>query len=323
MEKSWVCRDYRAGDENQILALNNEFNKTKMSLDHWKWKFASSPFGKAIIKLLFDGEKLIGHRGSMPMVVSIQGRDLPTVQTVNNLVHPDYRRRGISTYLAGAVCEEAKERGIKFMYNFINPDSYLVHSQLPTWEILDQRSVWWRKLSAQSPVSLNDAIKETEAFDYRVDRLWGRVKKDYIVVAPRTAKFLNWRFAQHPTSVYSKFIIEGKGEELLGYLVLKIYRTGDEVRGHIIDMLCLGDADIVKSLLEYSYAFFSEKGVRNLSCWMPESSFYASALRAEGFAREMIETRCGLWVLDKQDRLVGVATDIRNWHITMGDSDVY
>jgi len=321
MKDSWICRDYQSGDENQILALNNEFNDRKMTLEHWKWKFAENPFGKAIIKLMFDSGKLIGHRGAMPIVVSIQGRDFPSAQTVNNLIHPDYRRMGISTHLAKAICEEAKERGIKFMYNFINPDSHLVHSKIDVWQMLDQRSAWQKKLPSKSTSTMlrSRAIKKIE----RLDRLWNRVKQDYMVVVPRTAKFLNWRFTQHPTEEYSKFIIEDNSEEISGYLVLKTYRGRDEVKGHIIDMLCLNEADIVKNLLDYSYNFFVEKGIRNLSCWMPESFFYTSVLKEEGFAREIMETHCGLWILDKQDRLLEKAKYIRNWHITMGDSDVF
>lgn len=325
MKNSWICRNYQSGDESQILALNNEFNDRKMLLEHWKWKFAKNPFGKAIVKLMFDGEKLIGHRGAMPVVVSIQGRDFPSAQTVNNLIHPDYRRMGMSTCLANAICEEARERGIKFMYNFINPDSYLVHSKIDVWQMLDQRNAWQKKLPTKSTSAMlcSRAIKEIERFDHRVDRLWDRVKQDYVVVVPRTAKFLNWRFTQHPTEEYSKFIMEDNNEQISGYLVLKIYRGRDEVKGHIIDMLCVSEADIVKSLLGYSYNFFIEKGIRNLSCWMPESSFYTSVLKEEGFAREIMETYCGLWILDKQDRLVETAMDIRNWHLTMSDSDVF
>jgi len=325
MKNSWICRDYQTGDESQILALNNEFNDRKITLEHWKWKFIENPFGKAIIKLMFDGEKLIGHRGAIPVVVSIPGRDIPSAQTVNNLTHPDYRRLGISTHLAKAICEAAKEQGIKFMYNFINPDSHLVHSKIDVWQMLDQRNAWKKKLPTKSTFTMlrSCPIKQIERFDHRVDRLWDRVKQDYVVVVPRTAKFLNWRFTQHPTEEYSKFVVEDNSGEISGYLVLKVYRRGDEVKGHIIDMLCLNEADIVKSLLDYSYNFFIEKGIRNLTCWMPENFFYTSVLKEEGFAREIMETRCGLWILDKHDRLLEKARHIRNWHLTMGDSDVF
>jgi len=149
------------------------------------------------------------------------------------------------------------------------------------------------------------------------------VKQDYAVIVPRTEQFLNWRFTEHPTEEYSKFVVVDKGIEILGYLVLKLYTRGDGVKGHIVDMLCLNDRDIVESLLGYSYNFFIEKEIRNVSCWMPENSFYIPVLKEEGFVGHITETHFGLRILDKQNNLLPKVRDINNWHLTMGDSDVF
>lgn len=325
MRDSWICRDYQSGDENQILALYKEVNNREMTLEHWKWKFAESPFGRGIIKLMFDSGKLIGYRGAIPVIISVQGIATSAAYIVNTMTHPDYRRLGISTYLAEAVCEEAKQRGVKFIYNFPNPNSYPLYLKIDGWEVLDQRSAWQKQLQGKSAsaMSPSSAIKQVERFDHRVNLLWDRVKQDYVVVVPRTKEFLNWRFTEHPTEEYSKFIIEDKDNEILGYLVLKIYTRGDEIKGHIIDMLCRNERGIVKKLLDYSYSFFIEKGIRNLSCWMSQNSFYMPVLKEEGFVRYTMETHFGLWILDKRNKLLQKARHIRNWHLTMGDSDVF
>ncbi len=325
MKDSWICRDYQDGDEYQILALYKEFNDREMTLEHWKWKFVESPFGRGIIKLMFDGDKLIGHRGAIPMAVSVQGRVTLSAIIVNTLTHPDYRRLGISTYLADAIYEEARKQGVKFIYNFPNPDSYPLYSKLGGWEMLDQRSAWQKQLQIRTAptMSHSSAIKQIKGFDHRVNLLWDRVKDDYVVVVPRTEKFLNWRFTEHPTIEYSKFISENSGDEILGYMVLKIYARGNELKGHIIDMLCVNERDIAKSLLNYSCDFFIEKKITALSCWMPPSCFYTSILREEGFTSDIMETHFGLRILDKQDNILQKVRHIRNWHLTMGDSDVF
>ena len=107
MKSSWRCRDYQGGDEYQLLALYKEVNNREMTLEHWKWKFAESPFGRGIIELMFDGQKLIGHRGAIPMIVYIQSIATPAAIIVNTLTHPDYQRLGVSTYLAKAIYDEA------------------------------------------------------------------------------------------------------------------------------------------------------------------------------------------------------------------------
>lgn len=325
MKTTWSCRDYQSGDEYQILALYKEVNNREMTLEHWKWKFTESPSGRGIIKLMFDGEKLIGHRGAIPMIVSIQGVDTPAAIMVNTLTHPDYQRLGVSTCLADAIYDEARQHGIKFVYNFPNPNSYPLYLEIDDWEMLDKRNAWQKQLRGKSASarSHSSSIKQVKRFDQRVNRLWNRVKQDYAVIVPRTEQFLNWRFTEHPTEEYSKFVVVDKGTEILGYLVLKLYTRGDEVKGHIVDMLCLNDRDIVESLLGYSYNFFIGKEIRNVSCWMPENSFYISALKEEGFVGHITETHFGLRILDKQNNLLPKVRDINNWHLTMSDSDVF
>lgn len=325
MKDSRSCRDYQSEDEYRILSFYKQFNDIEMTLEHWKWKFSENPFGKGIIKLMFDGEKLIGHRGAMSMVVSVQGKNVPAAIIVNTLTHPSYRKMGISTYLAEAIYEKARQRGIKFVYNFPNPNSYPLYLKIDGWEMLDQRSAWQKQLTSNSTLMMlpSSSIKEIERFDHRVNQLWDKVKQGYVVIVPRTEQFLNWRFTKHPTVKYSKLIAEDKNNEILGYMVLKIYTGGDEVKGHIIDMLCINERDIVKSLLNYSYNFFIGKGIKNLSCWMPQGCFYTSVLKEEGFTSDIMETHFGLRVLDKENRQLQSVRNIGNWHLTMADSDVF
>ena len=70
-------------------------------------------------------------------------------------------------------------------------------------------------------MSHSSAIKQIKGFDHRVNLLWDRVKDDYVVVVPRTEKFLNWRFTEHPTIEYSKFISENSGDENAYYKLAK------------------------------------------------------------------------------------------------------
>ncbi|MFC2046723.1 GNAT family N-acetyltransferase [Chloroflexota bacterium] len=324
MEDSWNCRGYQSGDEYQIITFNNEFNDRKMTSEHWKWKFAENPFGKAIIKLMFDGKELIAHRSAIPMVISIKGIAVSAALIANTITHPDYRRKGISSYLAEAVYEEARRRGIKFIYNFPNPNSYPLYLKIAGWESLGQRSAWQKQLRTQPAFTMphSTTIVQVERFDHRANLLWDRVRQDYIVVLPRWENFLNWRFTEHQTNEYFKFIIKNAAE-ILGYLVLKIYTREDEIKGHIIDMLCINNRDIVKSLLVYSYNYFIEKGITRISCWMPENCFCAPVLKDEGFVSEVMETYFGLMILDRQDSLLQNVRHVGNWHLMMGDSDVF
>lgn len=71
MEQAWVCKDCESGHESQILTLFKEVFSTRISLAFWKWRFVENPFGKGIIKLLFDSDKLIGQYAVIPTNVQI------------------------------------------------------------------------------------------------------------------------------------------------------------------------------------------------------------------------------------------------------------
>ena len=93
--ESWVHRDYKGGDEYKILDLFSKVFNKKMSLEVWRWKYMNNPFGTGIIKLVFDGEKLAGHYSVIPMVVQVEGKPIKACLSVDTMVDPDYRGRGI------------------------------------------------------------------------------------------------------------------------------------------------------------------------------------------------------------------------------------
>jgi hypothetical protein len=105
---------------------------------------------------------------------------------------------------------------------------------------------------------------------------------------------------------------------------LKIYRSEDEIKGHIVDMLSISDKQVVRELLECAYSDFLEQGIADISCWCPKNRFYSDILREEGFSMtKMKGTFFGVRILDKGDKSLNAVENMSNWHLTMGDSDVF
>ena len=118
MKDSWICRDYYPGDESQILTLYKEVNNEEMTLAYWTWKFAKNPSGKAVMKLMFDNNKLIGLYAVIPMNLQVQKKLVKSALSVNTMTHPDYERQGIFTRLAEEVYEKCQREDFKFVYGF-------------------------------------------------------------------------------------------------------------------------------------------------------------------------------------------------------------
>ena len=324
MKDSWICRDYQNGDEYEILTLYQQVNNREMTLEHWKWKFAKNPFGEAVIKLMFDDKKLVGHYAVTPINVQVQNRLVKAVFSLNTMVHPDYRGGVIFAYLGKETYKVCEQKGAKFVYGFPNRNSYLPLIRKLGWVGCGKMSILQKELEGKASVASKATnIYEIDKFDTKVNSLWDKVKASYRVIVPRTKDFLNWRFTEHPTIEYSKYIITNNDNEILGYLILKIYTKGDEIKGHIVDMLCINNSDVVKSLLDYSYDYFNKKGIRNLSCWMPDSCFCTQVIKEDGFVTNEFETYFGVRIFDKEAKLLrNNVGQLDSWHLTMGDSDV-
>lgn len=328
-----VHRDYREGDEYKILQLfsevfyrEREIEKRKMSLKYWKWRFIENPFGKGIIKLLFDYNKLIGHYAVTPMEVKVADKIVNTVFSMTTMTHPKYRGRGIFPLLAEETYSEAARRGFKFVYGFPNQNSYKPITKKVNWKGFGNMEVWQKKLNSEcaSGYMENGDIKKIGKFDNSIDYLWKKVRQSYSVAVPRTKVFLNWRFVQNPEVDYIKYMyVDSKGE-VSGYIVSKIYRLGNEIKGHVVDLLSVPDKKVVRTLLQCAYNYFIEQGITDISCWFPKNGFYADILRGEGFSLAKMErTFFGCRIFDRNDESLKVIEDISNWYLTMGDSDVF
>ncbi len=325
MKDSWTCRNYQSGDESQILALYKEVNDREMTPAHWKWKFINNPLGKAVIKLMFDGNKLIGHYAVMPVNVQVGGKLVKAGLSVNTMTHPDYRGHGIFAYLGEEAYRVCQQRGGKFVYGFPNSNIYDSRIKKLDWKGFGKMTALEKDLGlkAAGKTEFRDSIHPVSRFDQSVNSLWRKTKSDYIVAVTRNEKFLNWRFAENPTVEYPKFVFLGRSKGILGFLVLKTYSHAGEVKGHIVDMLCINEKDMVKSFLDYAGDYFTARGITNLSCWAAEGSLYDRVLEQEGFVRKEFETYFGVRIFNREDKRLINVEQMGNWHLMMGDSDVF
>ncbi|MFC1920717.1 GNAT family N-acetyltransferase [Chloroflexota bacterium] len=323
MEEEWICRDYQDNDLDQVLTLYRQVNSREMTSAHFLWKFKSGPSGKSIIKLMFDKELLIGFYSSTPFTVQVKNNPVKAALSVNTMTHPDYRGKGIFPYLGKQTYQTCRQKGIKFVYGFPNNNIYESRIKKLDWVGFGKMSILRKDLDGIKTLQEFPNIREIYEFSSEIDSLWEQNMHDYNIVVPRVKEFLNWRFVQHPTVEYYRYIYADENNAPAGYVVLKTYNDGTEDVGHIVDMLCMNDRDVIKSLIDFSCNFFFQRRINSISCWMPEHSLYARVLEEEGFSRQEIETFFGVKRLDMKDTLLTGIENFPGWHLTMADSDVY
>jgi GNAT superfamily N-acetyltransferase len=90
----------------------------KLDPRFWKWEFMDGPDGKALLYLAEDGEKLAGHFADIPRRFSVNGEVSLGTLSLDLMVHPDYRRKGIFAEMGRYAAQRVKEEKGLFMTAF-------------------------------------------------------------------------------------------------------------------------------------------------------------------------------------------------------------
>ena len=107
-------RDGSEEDSERILSLRRlvfgEMEMDKLDPRFWKWEFMDGPDGKAFLYLAEDEGKLAGHFADIPRRFSVNGEVVLGTLSLDLMVHPDYRRKGIFAEM-GRLCRPTGQRG--------------------------------------------------------------------------------------------------------------------------------------------------------------------------------------------------------------------
>src|SRR4030043_1409205 len=102
MEKQYVFREYRAGDEEGLIKLLDlvfngwpHLDLPCSPLDHWKWKFEGNPFIHNVIPVAVSGDLIVGSNHSFPLMLKLFDKVYKGSQSTDLATHPDFRNIGI------------------------------------------------------------------------------------------------------------------------------------------------------------------------------------------------------------------------------------
>lgn len=320
-----LVREYMPGDEQEILKLFNVVFGRQLDEEFWRWRYLENPFGKSVIRLMFDNEKLVGHYAAVPLPLWLDDRIVESALIMTVMTHPDYRGMGICTSLANEVYDLCKSKGLEIVFGFPNDNIYQLYleqlnwigfGRLGSWEKEDL--IWHKAENAQDYV-----VEEISRFDTRFDELWERSKDDYGIVVPRISKYLNWRYCGKPGKEYRIYSTKDNQDLVCGFVVLKLYKEDGEVTGHIIDAPIIDSPQAHWSLFAATNAYFEKEGASRVTCWFPDNSEISDTLRKTGFEKKTWPTFFGARILGLENEKADFMSKINNWWITMGDSDVF
>ncbi len=351
-ERLWSSRDFRPGDEAQLLQLTEEATEKRISEARWRWLFIDNPSGQAIFKLAEHGDRLVGQYVVAPQRMVIEGTECLAAQSLETMTHPDYRRQGMFVTLARLVYENALARDIPVIYGFPNTQSH--HGFVNRLEFFDfDVPIYLRPMRAErifpryiktqavgralgalmqsvcdrlfrSRMSI-EVIRErsgpVERFGAEHDRLWDSVKGEYPNWVKRDAHYLNWRYFEKIGEEYECYQAFDRDGRVTGWIVLKSFLKDGFLQGHIVDLLCSrSDRNTLKVLLGRAMMSFREEGVDFAACMMLPHAHVRPELRKLGFVLRGKHLPYIVRINDQGWQGRGLR-NIEGWYIMIGDAD--
>jgi hypothetical protein len=223
-KESCFVREFRDGDEEQILPMFRRSFFVDRSLARWRWEYRENPYGELQISEAFSPEgTLVAHYAGYPVRFHRTDggpRTLPALQIGDTMTEPAFRHLGRGpTSLLGRTVRHYYARycegQVAFNYGFNTGNiqrfsmSFVGARRLESlpFHVLDLAA---RPLTPPSPFRSRLAgyrVERIAHFDARWDAFFQRVSGAYGLLVERDARYLEWRYARCPETEYFLYAV--------------------------------------------------------------------------------------------------------------------
>jgi len=356
MKREWSIRSYKETDLDALYELTKvvwgeEVPEKERWMKGWKWMHVDNPAGTSAIWIAEHEGEIVGQDYLIMENMKIRGKLVKGFQTMDTIVHPQYRRQGIASILLREIHNEVAKEGIHLGFAFPNQQSYPQRMKsgwldVYTFQVmvkpLNFRNFLERYLTRREPLlkvlTLGGnliikaffrtrkppevdglTIDKISYFDDRFDDFWNRISDDYPLIVVRDKKYLNWRYVDVPDVKYTIYAAEEKGQ-ICGYIVLGFTHNEGGELGHIYDIIAPPDReDIICSLISKAVEHFTDEKVDAILSKMVANKVYHKSLSKSGFIPHFRFK--GHFIAYKTTAELSEAflKNPKNWFIQLGD----
>lgn len=330
----YSMRPYRPGDEVEIVAMFREVFGVERTLDHWRWKYDRSPFGRHLIVETVAGDgTLVAHYAGYPVPfysAAHGGHEFMTHQIGDTMTRPAVRQAGLGrTGILARMAAYYYARfapDIPFAFGFNTGHIRKLGERYLQYEYIDPVGFWVR--AARRPSSRRSGRVASWLAGYRVaeiteagpelDGFFRRVRDAYGLLVRRDAAWVRWRYLDCPDRVHRLFAVRRRGD-LLGWCAFS-RRGADLVWGDaLFDHRHVAAAALV---LDHAAAT-AFPGVERIWGWFsPHPAWWTEALASLGFVRERDpnDLTPGFYFFGRSEQRSELAAA---WYYCYGDGDLF
>jgi hypothetical protein len=352
---TWSIREYNKGDEEGIVELF-KITGIPITIKDWLWKFRDNPFGSFIWVGEHDGQ-IVGHVAYLPVSMKIGDRTGVGCQTVDVVIHPKFRRRGMFLALQEAERMQADKRGVDAIYGFPNnPSGHLkvggartrARKEPTLVKFLDANKLPSMIIGLRGPKILEIAARILLKIFLGIMSLYSRIVSppnnnySFEDIEISTIKSFDDRiddFWKTVSGHYDVIVIRNKKYlnwryfeksnaeytvllaekygKILGYVALTHKVERNSKTGYIVDILA-SSANALDLLISKSIEYFKKENVALIRCLMLKNNVCYKILGSCGFIPVG-----SIWFVTRSHPCLPETLfhDSQKWYITFGDTD--
>jgi len=316
-------RSYTKGDEKEIMELDARELPSRWNprtLENWYWKFTeNNPAGHSFIWVAEHNDRLIGHFAAVPFRLKVFDEEVTASHTIGALVDKKYQNRGLLKFVGENLMGDLVRNNIPYTWGFPNKLAHRFENLILKYNDLVNFDLWKLEKENIKKCAPDPCIRRVTEFDGTFDYLWKGCAPDYEIAVVRNKIYLNWRYLQRPDWKYFPFAFYDNNI-LKGYVVLKLYREEEILRGHIIDIFARRDDEKTFShLIDQGLSFFNDQAVDEVTVLLWGSPLIEKLFVERGF----FKTPPGIPLILRVNfdhKYKDQVLDKSNWYFTMGDS---
>lgn len=297
-----------------VLKASLGEDQLELSENVWRYKHIDNPFGKSIVLVAVEAEKIIGVRALMRWKWQVGIKEFKALRAVDTATHPEHQGKGIFKKLTLAAVDLAKDQGDHLIFNTPNDKSrpgYLKMGWEPAGKIFIglKPSLSFLKFKNQpmgymiekniSPIDLEKLCLE-----------WNEsLSLSPGIFTPKSTEILRWRYEKNPLQTYE--VEAGKGYYLAGYLKKRGKLIEFRIAECIYDKKFLNGKELMEVIKKFINKFSSH--VVSFSPW------FLNLKGKKGNMGPMLTFNA----LNLESREINTFLNIKNWRNSLGDLELF
>ncbi|WP_051931129.1 GNAT family N-acetyltransferase [Gillisia sp. Hel_I_29] len=312
-----IIREGTSSDTKEIISvLKASLGESKLpkTEEIWQFKHFDNPFGKSLILLAEEDDKIVGVRAFMRWQWQMGNKVFSAYRAVDTATHPNYQGKGIFKNLTLRALEIAKENGDHFIFNTPNSQS------LPGYIKMDWKKV--NKLKVHlAPVNPINFIRSKKDHQYVIQKNRNESSFDELVrnfnainasrpelFSVKSSEYLAWRYENNPLQKYD---VRSDDDFYLATYIKK-HKKFNELR--IVEQIYI-DKKGLKKLNDEIKLLTKNLNVHVIT----NSKKLPNILQLSGNLGPILTLRNLNFDIDMNDELL----DLKNWNYTIGDLELF